>query len=198
MRRRFRSAAGAAMSVAVAGGVLLATALPAGAEGGDNAFAVQDVNGYYGLGPLGRVTDYSWPYVSSGISLPGLLSTGMIVDRATPTLASAQLGSVVLHLNSRVTIRLAGLSGWCRVSPGNDVYGGATLGSGSVLQIGGTTIPLPVNPAPDTIITFAGGGEIDLNAQTSDPGDIQVFGAEIFPGNGEQIQLAQAYCDSFR
>jgi hypothetical protein len=195
MRRRIGRAA---MSVAVAGGALLATAGPASAEGGDHAFAVQDVNGYYApLGQLGYVADGSSPYVSSGITLPGLLTTGAAANRATPQLASTQLASVIVRVNSRVTVRATGLRSWCRVSDSNALSDGATLASGSVLQIGGTTIPLPTHPAPGTVVTFAGGSLV-LNDQPNNPGNVQVYAMTIFGTGGEQIQLGYAYCDSFR
>ena len=147
-RSRLGTTVRVAMSVAVAGGIMLAAALPASADGGDRAFAVQDSGGDYGnLGQIALATDYNSPAVSSGITLPGLLATGRVLDRATPYLSSAQVGSVVVQVNSRVTVRAAGLSSWCRVGTGS-VSGGAALGSGSVLQIGGTTIPLPVRPGP--------------------------------------------------
>ncbi len=155
-RSRLGTTVRVAMSVAVAGGIMLAAALPASADGGDRAFAVQDSGGAYGnLGQIALATDYNSPAVSSGITLPGLLATGRVLDRATPSLSSAQVGSVVVQVNSRVTVRAAGLSSWCRA--GGSVSGGAALGSGSVLQIGGTTIPLPSDPAPGTVIDFAGG-----------------------------------------
>ena len=196
-RRRLSATVRVAMSVAVAGGIMLATALPAGAEGGDLAFAVQDYGGDYGnLGQIALATDYNSPAVSSGITLPGLLATGQVLDRATPYLSSAQVGSVIVHVNSRVTVRAAGLSSWCRVGH-SSVYGGSMLGSGSVLQIGGTTIPLPSDPAPGTVIDFAGGSLV-LNEQVSNPGDISVTAMDISPGGGEHILVAGTYCDSFR
>lgn len=187
-----------AAAVVVAGGALLATAGPAGAEGGDQAFAVQDQNGpYAGLGPLGQVTDFSSPYVSSGITLPGLLTTGGVLDRATPTMAGARLASVSVQVNSRVRIQAAGLSSWCRVSSTNNLTDGATLGGGSVLQIAGRTIALPTHPAPGTVIDFAGGSLV-LNDQAASPGEVQVTAMTIYGAGGEQIQLGYSYCDSFR
>jgi len=186
-----------AMSVAVAGGIMLATALPASAEGGDRAWAVQDYNGNYASrGFIAVATDYHSPVVSSGITLPGLLTTGAVLDKATPYLSSSQVGSVLVHVSSRVTVQAAGLSSWCRVGTGDNVYGGAALGSGSVLQVGGTTIPLPSDPAPGTVIDFAG-GHLVLNDQDGSAGEITVFAMDIYPGNGEQIRLAATYCDSF-
>ena len=195
-RRRLGTTVRVAMSVAVAGGIMLATALPASAEGGDRAWAVQDYGGNYASrGLIALATDYHSPVVSSGITLPGLVTTGAVLDKATPYLSSSQVGSALVQVSSRVTVRVAGLSSWCRVNT-STVYGGAALGSGSVLQIGGTTIPLPVNPAADTVIDFAG-GHLVLNDQTGSSSQITVYGMVIFPGNGEQIRVAATYCDSF-
>lgn len=195
-RRRLSTTVRVAMSVAVAGGIMLATALPASAEGGDRAWAVQDYNGNYAArGLIAVATDYHSPVVSAGITLPGLLATGAVMDKATPYLSSSQVGSVVVQVSSRVTVRAVGLSSWCRVGT-SSVYGGAALGSGSVLQVGGTTIPLPVNPAAGTVIDFPG-GHLVLNDQIGDPSEITIYGMDIFPGNGEEIRVAATYCDSF-
>ena len=152
MKRMITAAAAAAGSLALLGGALVAGGAPALAGLPTNQAWGADATGTITLSPVALATPSFNPAVASNANIPGLLATSTITDRAStggaearingPTVLTLPGNGSLLNLPANNSLTTSGLRSWCEVD-GSDVFGGATIFSGAIMQIGYTTIALP-------------------------------------------------------
>ena len=196
MKRMITAALGAAGSLALLGGALVAGGAPALAAVGNSSWGA-DAIGPQKLAPVAVATPFYTPNAASNANLAGLLATSGIVDRADQSGAWSRIGQgVVLTLPNRGTLTASGLRSWCHVSSfDGDVSGGVHIFSGAIMQIGYQTIPLPPDPAPNTVITLPGGaGTVTLNYQNN-IGVSAAFEAIRADLGGQIVDLAVSTCE---
>ncbi|MFI5067606.1 MAG: hypothetical protein ACHP9Z_26995 [Streptosporangiales bacterium] len=203
MKRMITAAAVAAGSLALLGGALVAGGAPALALPTTNQAWGADATGTITLSPVALATPSFNPAVASNANIPGLLSTTTITDRAStggaearvngPTVLTLPGNGSLLTLPANNSLTTSGLRSWCEVD-GSDVYGGATIFSGAIMQIGYTTIALPQKPAPNTVITLPNSaGTITLNYQNTTAG-LHTFEAIQAVLGGQTVDLGVSQC----
>jgi hypothetical protein len=194
MKRLKRAAIAAAGLLALAGSVLVAPASTALADSVPNESFGAAAIGSQDLAPVAPATPDSPPGVASNANLAGLLATGTIQDRATDSGATSQVfQGIRLTLPSGGSLSADGLRSWC-LNRGDGAIGSANIYNGAILQIGQSTIPLPVNPPPDDAIKLAdGAGTVILNAQFAD-GPIHYVAAVYAELPGQLVELAVSAC----
>ena len=112
IRSRAVKAAGA---LAVAGGALVAAAMPAGATPPTRAWGVS-ASGFIHINPVAEATYFFTPAVSSAFVYPGFVSTGGILDRASGTEAYSNVGSPKVYLFSQVDqLNASNVMSTCRI-----------------------------------------------------------------------------------
>jgi len=197
------AAAVAAGSLALLGGALVAGGAPALALPTTNQAWGADATGTITLSPVALATPSFNPAVASNANIPGLLSTTTITDRAStggaearvngPTVLTLPGNGSLLTLPANNSLTTSGLRSWCEVD-GSDVYGGATIFSGAIVQVGYTTIPLPQKPAPNTVITLPNSaGTITLSYQSTTAG-LHTFEAIKAVLGGQTVDLGVSQC----
>jgi len=196
MKNKIGRAAAAAGSLALLGGAALAGAGPAAAA----PFG----NGAYGAATGGTI--FTPPVANASVgealsasnaNVPGLLTTGPIFDRAAADGASSRItGGVVINLPHNGKLTLTGSSSWCRIF-GSDAFGGANLFGGSITYNLPSliTIPLPQQPAADTVIDLPyGDGTVTLNDQTDDVGEHGFAAVYVDLTDGQSVVLNVSGC----
>jgi hypothetical protein len=190
-------------SLAVIGAATAAAATPAGA-------APLPIAQAYGVAAAGTVTiapvalastsKKTTPAVSAGVVYPGL-TTGGILDRASLAGAFAQVGSPKVYFTTQPVDQLNAslLSSSCRTGTILGTFGTTTIQGGSIVAPsvpGFTPIPLPRNPAPNTVLTNPqlsdAGLTVTLNKQTG-KGILTVTGIYI-TASGQTLSLAVSRC----
>ena len=203
MKRRISRAAAAAGSLALLGGALVAGGAPALAAPPTNQAWGADATGTITLSPVALATPSFNPAVASNANIPGLLTTTTITDRAStggawarvngPTVLTLPGNGSLLTLPANNSLTTSGLRSWCEVD-GSDVFGGATIFSGAIMQIGYSTIALPEKPAPNTVITLPlSAGTITLNYQGTTAGR-HTFEAIKAVLGGQTVDLGVSQC----
>ena len=198
MKRMITAALAAAGSLALLGGALVAGSAPAFAGNTYNSSWGADATGPQTLSPVAVATPFYTPNAASNVNLAGLLATSAIVDRADLSGAWSRIGQgVVLTLPNQGRLSASGLRSWCHVSSfDGDVYGGAHIFSGAIVQIGQQTIALPPDPAPNTVITLPyGAGTITLNYQDTTKSLTTIEAIQAVLG-GQTVDLAVSQCYS--
>jgi len=190
--RRVIAAAGA---LAMAGGVMAATAVPAYADGfGTEAYAVQ------ASGDLGFVPPVALAESPDGFeslyALPLFHFVGLAhtIDEASNYYASSDtttLGVKQLHDGSPV-LWAYHVRSRCWLDDG-DAYGTATLQLGRIWY-GGVPFFLPTDPDPNTWYHVPGFGAINLNHQHWHNGDLTVTAIRIYAYH-ERISIGVTRCD---
>ena len=178
-------------SLAVAGGALVAAAMPAGAAPPTRAWGVS-AGGFIHISPVAEANFFDTPVVSSAFVYPGFINTGGIMDRASSTQAYSQVGSPKVYLFSQVDQLNADMaSSTCRIG----FFGteaDATIQNGSIMITGEPSIPLIRNPGPNTKI-FLPGITVTLNRQTVS-GGIRTVTAIYLNGFGQNLSIGTSRC----
>ena len=198
MNRMLSGAARAAASLAsVAAAVVLAAAPVAAAS-------VPPMNESYALqatGPVsvqqaGDATYDGSPVVLPNVDAAGLLSTGVVTDRAGAASASSQLPGVVLALPGHATLRARAVSSSCRSGGKSPAVTGTARVTGGVVRAGRRIIRLPATAAPNTRLVIPGSAVIMINRQfTGAGGTLTVAGLRIRLLRGHQkLLLATSVC----
>jgi hypothetical protein len=198
VKRIFSNAVKVAGTLALIGGASAAAAAPAGAVvSPSKAFGV-GATGPIAIPKIAVATPDATPAVSAGVLYPGL-TTGGILDRASLDSAFSQVGSPKVYYLIQPVDQLNAslLSSSCRTGTILGTFGTTTIQGGSIVAPsvpGFSPIPLPRNPAPNTVIpTGVGGLKITLNSQTTAGGVLTVTGILIKAGP-ETLSLAVSMC----
>ena len=120
------------------------------------------------------------PVIAPNIKTAGLLSTGVVTDRAGAASASSRLPGVVLALPGQATLRARAVSSSCRSGGKSPAVSGTAGVTGGVVQAGHRVIRLPVTAAPNTRVVIPGSAVIMVNRQyTGAGGTLTVAGLRI-------------------
>jgi hypothetical protein len=154
-------------ALALAGGVLVASALPAAAASPNRAYGAS-AGGLISHGPIAEATfPGTSPVTVASASIAGLLTTSVITDTAGPTSASSTVHRVRAGLGKLVSLTAASVTSSCSFNTNTGrVSGTAGITNGKVTN-GITTISLASNPAPNTTVSVPGIATITLNRQTT-------------------------------
>jgi len=166
MRFSTRSIGRGAGALALAGGVLVATALPAAAASPNRAYAATS-GGPISHGPIGQATfPGTSPVTLGSASISGLLTTGVVLDAAGPTSASSTIHNVNASLGKLVALTAGTVHSACSFNTNTGkVSGVAAITNGKVVGV----VPITLNstPPPNTKIVVPGIATITLNRQTT-------------------------------
>ena len=168
------------------------------------AASVPPVNESYALQATGHVSvqqagdatyDGGSPVVLPNVDAAGLLSTGVVTDRAGAVSASSQLPGVVLALPGHVTLRARAVSSSCRFGGKSPAVTGTAGVTGGVVRAR-RIIRLPATAAPNTRVVIPGSAVIMVNRQfTGAGGTLTVAGLRIRMLRGHQkLLLATSVC----
>ena len=196
MKRMIFRAAAAAGSLALVGGAVVAGAAPAGAQDTTNGAYGAATGGTIFTAPVANASPGNSPLVASNANVPGVLSTGVILDRSDPNGSSSHVTQgVVINLPDGGQLQASQVSSWCRTA-GGDVYGGVTITAGRIIgnQNPNMSFSLPMHPAANDVITLPNGaGTITLNDQTGGP----EFGYAAIDADltgGQVVVIADSSC----
>ena len=200
--KRIRNGAIAAVSaLALTGGIVAATALPAAAATPTNvAYAVG------GSGLLGglqqQLGEASYPGTSpvslAQVNALGLVSVGAVTDTAGPTSASSHVADLaVLGILGLGSVNTTVVSSSCAYDPStNTVTGDASIVGGLALA-GLIATPLPTSPAPNTTVSVPGIATITLNKQVSSGGSLEVDALSVaLLGGTQTITIGTSVCNA--
>jgi hypothetical protein len=197
VNRILSNAVKVAGSLAVIGAATAAAAAPAGADPLASAWGVS-ASGPITNAPVALAETGATPGVSRGVVYPGL-TTGGILDRASSASAYSQVGSPKVYFPAHPVDQLSAslLSSSCRSGTILGTFGTTTIQAGSIIAPsvpGFSPIPLPRNPAPNTVIaTGVGGLTVTLNKQVTTAGVLTVTGIYITAGP-QNLSLAVSTC----
>ena len=190
-------------SLAVVGGALAAGASPAGAAPVSNnqAYGVA-ATGPITIAPVALATPGTTPALSSGVVVPGFITTGGIMDRAAYNAAYSNVGSPKVQLFQQVDqLNATDVMSSCRTILGLH-FGFTTIQGGLIwtpAQPFLPPIPLPRNPGINTKITIPGGNHITLNKQTgSGPVGKVTVTAIYISGGGQTLSIGVSTCGGRR
>ena len=198
MKRMLSAAARAAGSLATVAAVAVLAAAPAAAS-------VPPVNESYALQATGHVSvqqagDATYnggsPVVLPNVDAAGLLSTGVVTDRAGAVSASSELPGVVLALPGQATLRARAVSSSCRFGGKSPAVTGTAGVTGGVVRVGRRVIRLPATAAPNTRVVIPGSAVIMVNRQFTGAGGTLTVAAlriRMLRGN-EKLLLATSVC----
>jgi hypothetical protein len=197
MNRICRRAVAAAGALALTGGTLLATALPASAKPlPDNFSYGASADGFISSDGLAEADDSFGENVEqlSHFTFSHLVSGGEIVDTAFPGGATSSVAKVnvlgsftVLGLTARV------VQTTCSANNDGDATGHTTI-LGGLIGLGGFGEPVDPDPSVNETIHIPGATVI-LNRHTLDDGDLTVDGMFIELPGGEDITVATSSCE---
>jgi hypothetical protein len=191
MNRIFRRAAMAAGSLGVVGGIVL-TALPASAAGPIAAWGAS-ATGPIAFPPIALATPFHTPGVASNANFTNVLTTGLIIDRASDSTAYSLVNSPLVKSDVILaSFRADQVTSWCHAFGGPFTAGGASIYNGSVMQNGSTVYNPLTNPAPNTVVHIFG-ATIIFTRQTVVAGHRTVAAVWINRGP-EIIQLGVSTC----
>ena len=200
MNRILSSAVKVAGSLAVIGAATAAAAGPAGAAlpPASHAYGVQAA-GPITINAVPVATPLHTPGVSSGITVPGFLTTGGILVRATGNASYSDVGSPKVQLYQQVDqLNATDVMSQCRTILGVPV-GFTTIQGGLIwnpAQPFLPPIPLPRNPAMNTTIHLPG-ITITLNKQSFALG-VRKVTAIYIAGGGQNLSIAGTRCGRVR
>jgi hypothetical protein len=190
MNRILGTAVKVAGALAITAGTIMA-AVPASAAPVNSAFGAF-ATGPITLAPVALATPTNTAAVASNANVAGFLATGVIMDRADASLATALVKSPVVTMSGiMASLSATYVRSSCRVFGGTvstrtDIY------NGSMVQVGENTIPLPENPAPNTVIVIDG-ATITLNMQVTGLG-LKVVTAIAISVGGQNLRLGGSRC----
>jgi hypothetical protein len=156
-------------TLALAGGMIMMAALPAVATTPTNrAYAASAAGPIYAR-PIALATyPTGTHYVKvPHTSIPGLLTTWWVTDKAGPTSASSSVLTVRAWLTRLTRLYATAAYSSCKFhTRTGTVSGYVKITYGAVVKPGFPTIPLPWYPAPNTTVSVPGIATITLNRQT--------------------------------
>jgi hypothetical protein len=211
MNRISSRAIAAAGALALAGGTVLAAALPASAATGpDNSSWALDANGFVTVPPVAEADSFGLhvAHVSHINNLSLLTTTGAAIDTAFSAGASSTVALVnvrgpgtVLSLTARVARSSCADAAPPTISERSaapadlgDATGSTTI-VGGLVGFGGFGAPLPVNPKVNQVIDVPGVGTVTLNDQDNSDGHLTVIAMSIQTRLGEVINVGTSVCD---
>jgi hypothetical protein len=189
-------------ALALAGGMIMMAALPAVAATPTNQAYAASATGPIYAPPIGLATYPTSPHYvrRSHISIPGLLATWTITDKAGPTSASSNVLTVRARLTRLASLYAQAAYSSCRFhTRSGTVSGYAKITYGAVRSLS-RTIRLPWYPAPNTTIVVPGVGRITLNRQYIAPnGTLTVTAIYVSLRHGRQtLSVATSVCNRAR
>ena len=189
MNRLLRRAVTAAGVLAVTGGTVLASAMPAGALVLPRSWAAQ-ATGTVSLSQVALAWAGNTPVTAFGVPSNPLLSTGFILDRAGPTWSYSQVQSPSVSVSSALAmVGASAVNTQCITG----VTGTTQINSGQIVQYGQPTINLPLHPAVNTKIKIPGGVTITLNKQNIGSGIRQVTAIYV-AWSGQNVSIGVTRC----
>jgi len=189
MNRLLSGAVKAAGALAVAGGAVLATALPAGAVTLPRSWGAQ-ATGIVSLSQVALSTPGTTPVTAFNVSAGGLFSASFVLDRSGPDTSYSKVEMPVVSVSSALATISAGTAiSMCTTGLG----GSTTLNGGSIVQNGQPAIHLPVSPGVNTQITIPGGVTITLDKQNYFGGIRQVTAIYV-SYSGQNVSIGVTRC----
>jgi hypothetical protein len=201
MKRSMAGVAKITGALALAGGVIMMAALPALAAGPTNEAYAASATGRIFAPPIGRATFPTGIHVVTlpHANIPGLLTTGFVIDRAGPTSASSNVAAVRARLTKAITLSARTVSSSCIFHIRTGRVSGSTKITYGAVSAPFRTIPLPWYPAPNTTVSVPGVATITLNRQTTNPynGTLTVTAIYVKLLHGKQtLTLATSVCNA--
>jgi len=183
----------------VVGGALLAVAVqPAGASSVNTAY-VASASGVVNV-PQKVLSFFPGQPTSTGRILAGG-SPGLVIrsgqTSASSTKADATALPVTLELGSQTVLTTSAASAHC-VNSAPGVVSGSSQINGGFLKLFGVDIPVPSNPAPNTVRGLPGIARITFNRQTTAADGaltVQAIYVVLF-NNAETADIAAVTCNS--
>ena len=199
MKRTMRGVVKVASSLAVAGGLLIAAALPAAAASPNRSNGAR-ATGLISISPVAQATfPGTSPRTVADINVTGLLTTGVVTDKAGPTSASSHIANVGATLTGRVGLTASAVTSSCHFNTNTGAVSGTAGITNGVVNIAGIpTITLAANPAPNTTVSVPGVATITLNRQTT-AGDGTLTVSAIYVsllGSTQTLTLATSVCNA--
>jgi hypothetical protein len=190
-------------ALALAGGMIMMAALPAVAAPRTNAAYAASAFGRIYAPPIALATYPTSPHYVTlpHISIPGLLTTWTVTDKAGPTSASSNVLTVRARLTRLTRLYAKAAYSSCKFHTRTGrVSGYAKIIYGAVLKPGFPTIPLPWYPAPNTTISVPGIATITLNRQTTSyNGTLTVTAIYVVLRHSKQaLTVATSVCNRAR
>jgi hypothetical protein len=187
-------------ALALASGMIMMAALPAVAAPPNEAYAAYAV-GPISSPPIGLATFPTPQHVVTlpNANIPGLLTTGFLVDKAFSTRASSWVTHVKATLH-KLKLKASAVYSSCHFHPRTGTVSGYTkITWGYLYPYGRPTIGLPWYPAPNTVISVPGVATVVLNRQTTAPdGTLTVTAIVVLSrhkGKGQELSLATSVCN---
>jgi hypothetical protein len=201
MNRKMNGLVKTAASISLAGGMLALAAGPAFAAVPNEAYGAA-ATGAINIGPLADATSTGTSPVSLlTLSIPGLLSTGVVTDTADAASASSTIANPVVTLAALASLTATAVSSSCTFDTDTDTVSGTATLAGATLSLGGVTLAtLDANPtANDAVVIpplLSGIASITLNKQTTAGGTLTVNAIAItLLGNGQTLTLGTSICN---
>jgi hypothetical protein len=140
------------------------------------------------------------PAMLADANITGLLTTGSVTDTADAVAASATIRQAAATLTALVTLTAASVSSSCGFDTNTDTVDGSTTITGGLVDLPKTAIPLPADPALNTVVTGLGGvGTVTLNAQsTTTDGQLMVTAIQIslIGKSAQTLSLGVSTCNT--
>jgi hypothetical protein len=186
-------------ALAIAGGMIMMAALPAVAAAPNEAYAAS-ATGLISAAPIGLATfpTGTSPVTLANANIAGLLTTGVVTDKAGPTSASSRVADVEAPLTKLAWLGATVVESSCSFNTTTGtVSGGASITGGAVHIISFPTIKLPVHPARNTTISVPGIATITLNYHTTAPdGTLTVTAIDVSLVHSTQtLTLGTSVCN---
>jgi hypothetical protein len=199
MKGTMKGAVRLASSLAVAGGLLVAAALPAAASSPNRSYGAR-ATGLISISPVAAATfPGTSPRSVAHINATGLLTTGVVTDTAGPTSSSSTIANVAVTLTGTAGLTASAVTSSCTFNTNTGrVSGTAGITNGVVRLAGVIFANLAANPAPNTTITVPGVATVTLNRQTTaGDGTLTVSAISIsLLGSTQTLTLATSVCNA--
>jgi hypothetical protein len=199
MKRGFTGVSKITGALVLSGGMIVMAALPAVAAAPNEAYAAFAA-GHIHAGPIGLAAFPTGTHVVTlpHANIPGLLTTGFVIDKASSISASSKVKDVKARLTKRTTLSAKEVRSSCAFWPRNGTVFGTTKIIYGAVRNHGWPIPLPSYPAPNTTVSVPGVGTITLNRQTTAAdGTLTVTAIYVSLRHGKQIlTIATSVCNA--
>jgi hypothetical protein len=196
MRSITRRVIAAAGALAMAGGVMAATAMPASADGVGHTVAYTfQADGDVGFVPPLLLADFPGEGYRQALQLQvfGLAEAQELINKAEFGEASASLGRVhVRAFTGQRALDAQDVTASCGIDDGT-AFGDTEL-FGYIYYNSGIPVLLPAYPDPDTWYHIPGFGAIELNHHRWHNGDLTITAIRAFT-HGERISIGVVRCD---
>jgi hypothetical protein len=189
-----------AASASLVAGAILATAGPAAAAG-PNASDGAAATGLISIDPVAQATTGNSPVTVATVNVAGLLTTGIITDKANRVSASSDIANVAATLATGTGLTADAVSSSCTFDPNSGtVTGTSGITNGAVSLVGLPAITLDANAAPNTTVNVPGVATITLNRQTTAAdGTLTVDAIYVNLLNGTQtLTIGTSTCNAAR